>query len=243
MIPPDHSDVEIYAGTDFSDEWEWFADGAGVDFTGCTATFALKVCPTDAVPLVAVSTTPSLSGSIVLGTAANGNAGIVMLNLSPAATASLVYPVAHGDLVITMSDGTKQEFLQIDAQIFGPLYMGAGQAASGGLPAPAGPPGAPGPGPGKTIAAALYSVQPGDYWLRADTTNNDVVFLLPAAGNGEGDSRTFTWFKGTHNMIVRSPSANMQDPQFPQNLTNQFVTNSGSVTVTWDAADNEWVPT
>jgi hypothetical protein len=243
MIPPDHSDIEIYAGTDFSSEWEWYADGNGVDFTGCTAAFAMRVCPTDALPLVAVTTTPSPSGSIVLGTAANQNAGIVILNLSAAATASLVYPVAHGDLVITMTDGTKQEFLQIDAFIFGPLYMGPGQASSGGLPAPAGPPGMPGPGPGKTISAALYPVQPADYWLRADTTNNDVTFLLPAAGSGEGDSRTFTWFKGTHNMIVKSPSANMQDPQAPQSLVSQFVTNSGSVTFTWDAAESEWVPT
>ena len=99
--------------------WNWISGGAPVDFTGCTAAFALRVAPSDPAPLLAVSTTPNASGYIALGTVAGPLAvGLVQLTLLRAGNVLLTCAVCHGDLLITMSDGSVIEFLRVDADVF-----------------------------------------------------------------------------------------------------------------------------
>jgi hypothetical protein len=111
-----YEEIDLSTVADYvPDPWWWFADGVGVDFTACTARLSLRVVPTDPAPLIAISTTPSSSGSIVLGTPLGGNAGLVQILISKTALAPLVVPVLHGELVITFADGSEYEFVHIDA--------------------------------------------------------------------------------------------------------------------------------
>lgn len=248
MIPPDRATIDLYAGTDDSFEWEWVADGVGVDFSGCTATFSLFSVP-GTTPLLTVSTTAGPSGGIQLGTFASEMAGRlargqVLLTILAAATSAMTTAASHGDLVITMSDGTQQEFLAIDANFHGPLFLGT-PGPSGGIAAPAGPPGLPGPGPGRTISSPVpYLVLASDYWLRADLRANNVTFELGVA-KGDGDSRTFTVEQGAggaFNAIVASTTGvNLKGPQAPWPLLQQYAFNGGSVTFTWSSTTSEWI--
>lgn len=99
--------------------WNWIAGGVPVDFTGCTAVFALRVTPSDASPLLQISTTPTANGQLVLGTASGSPlaAGLVQLTLKKAVNQTLVVPEAHGEVILTMSDSSLVEFLRIDAEI------------------------------------------------------------------------------------------------------------------------------
>jgi hypothetical protein len=116
--PPFETEIDLSTVADFTpDPWWWFADGVGVDFTGCTAELALRVSPTDLAPLLVISTTATSSGLIVLGTLAGENLGLVLVAINHSALAGVVYPVAHGELLITMSDGSVVEFLRVTARI------------------------------------------------------------------------------------------------------------------------------
>jgi hypothetical protein len=113
--PPFYGKIDLFQYADFVQQWWWIADGLGVDFTDCTASFALRVSPSDAAPLLAVSTTATSSGSILLGTNAGNTAGLVQLNIDASVITPLVARVAHGDLLITMSNGEVVEFGHLDA--------------------------------------------------------------------------------------------------------------------------------
>ena len=57
-----------------------------VDLTSCTARMMIRTLPSDAAPLVSLTSTLSASGQIVLG----GVAGTVALNITKTATALLI---------------------------------------------------------------------------------------------------------------------------------------------------------
>jgi hypothetical protein len=215
LAPADSSRIDVTQGCDSSDSWPWFADGVPVDLGGCHAVFAPKVCPTDTAPLFTVTDVPSPAGSIVLGT--GPTAGSVTLNLSAATTAGLTCPVFHGHLVITMTDGTQQDFMAIDGYVDGV-------------------------GPGKDIVGpTTYYVQPGDFWLRCDCTAGDVDIVLPNAGTGDGQTLTCLLRKGAGRMLVTSPVVNILSEQ-AGTLVSQLVFQGrgSSVTVSWNATDSEW---
>jgi hypothetical protein len=115
--PPVRSKIRLYQYADFEEQWWWIADGLGVDFTGCTASLALRATPQDTAPLLQVSTTANAAGQITLGTNGGGNAGLVQLVIFRAAINPLSVRVAHGDLLITMANGLVQEFAEILALI------------------------------------------------------------------------------------------------------------------------------
>lgn len=112
-------DVEIWIPTDADGawQWNWIAGGAPVDMTGCTATLNLSITPDDAAPTLSVSTTANAAGLLTLGTAGGSNAGLVALALYHANNATLTAPVLHGDLVITLANGTEQVFLRVTAYV------------------------------------------------------------------------------------------------------------------------------
>jgi hypothetical protein len=119
--------IAIAQFADCQKTWNWISGGVPVDFAGCTAVFDLRSAPSDVAPLISLSTTPSDSGSIVLGTADDGNAGLVQLNFSKAATSGLLVSMGHGDLLVTFPyvglsehppPGPTWLLLAIDAEIF-----------------------------------------------------------------------------------------------------------------------------
>lgn len=110
----------INARAAFSRTFFVYGAGRGIDFTGCTAVLALRIVPDDATPLLRITTTPNAEGSIVLGTPTNAlGPGAVEINFTPLATTGLdVATVAHGDLLVTWSDGSGPfEVMTVDAFI------------------------------------------------------------------------------------------------------------------------------
>jgi hypothetical protein len=185
VIPPETDELEIYGGVDFEDEWWWIANGSGVDFTGCSATFSLRVVPSDETPIVTVTDVRSAPGWIELGT--GENAGLVRLHLYAAATSAFVYPVAHGNLVLTMSDGSTQLFQSLDARI----YPQPNPAAAAPPPEmPVIPP-----------ASTQLSYDSPD--VLVDTTVGDVHLVWPVTGI-DGKVITFAVIAGAHKPVLHT---------------------------------------
>jgi len=100
-----------------------------------------------------------------------------------------------------------------------------------------------GPGPGKTVSALTYAVQPGDSWLRADATQNSVTFQLAAAGTYESEPHTFVTALGQGVVSFTSPSENIIDPQTGNLVDSVTLTGIGqSVSIGWDATELVWMP-
>lgn len=131
-LPPPIVDGEFPAevplflcpGTDVTLCLFWQSDYGGtqtlgpVDFTGATATLAIRTNPSDATPLVAISTTPNAQGSIVLS--GSFGAGTVLATIPKSWTAMLAYGRAHFDLLIQWANGAITEFAR-GAVIIGPI--------------------------------------------------------------------------------------------------------------------------
>ena len=88
-----------------------------VDFTGASATMAWRVSPTDASPLLAVSTAPSAAGSLVLGPVAMGPsgavpAGAIQANVSRASLGAAISGItlAWYDLLIVWANGQTTDY-------------------------------------------------------------------------------------------------------------------------------------
>ena len=108
--PPFYSQGTLFTNSDFQSEiYTWFADGVGVDFTGCSAALAFRVVPTDAAPLFTATT-------ITLGTATL-NPGQVSYTVARASSAGVTAPVVHGDLLITDSLGKVIQFAHVTLAI------------------------------------------------------------------------------------------------------------------------------
>lgn len=109
--PPFYARDRIFTVADYqSPVWTWYADGTPVDFTGCTATCAFRVSPTDAAPLFVATT-------IALGTPSS-NPGQVSFSVARASLVGVTAPVAHGDLLIAWPGGGRvTEFAHIDLDI------------------------------------------------------------------------------------------------------------------------------
>jgi hypothetical protein len=112
--PPFVSRDTAFTFTDFQSEiFTWYADGVGVDLTGCSAALSFRVAPDDAEPILVAST-------ITLGTTAGGNAGQVSYTIARAQLEALAPPVpalVRGDLLITETDGKVIEFAHIELAI------------------------------------------------------------------------------------------------------------------------------
>lgn len=119
-------DLQLDAICDESLTFTWYQDGAiyvdGVvtgtptDLTGAAARLMIRNLPTDATPLVSISTTSTSSGGIVLG----GPAGTVEITITKAALSALeAGDQANYDLLIDWSNGTTTKLLS------GAAYVGA----------------------------------------------------------------------------------------------------------------------
>lgn len=113
--------VDQYA--DYSQFVIWTAGGVAVNYAGATASLEIRQNPTDATPLLTVTTTPSASGYIVFGPTSTLPAGAVQINLSHAATASLSPPVPPAQpprytLLITWPNGFVQAFATGQVVVF-----------------------------------------------------------------------------------------------------------------------------
>ncbi len=86
------------------------AAGAAINWNGATARMMIRVQPTDAVPLVSITTTPSASGGIVLGTISNVP-GALQFTIKKAITGGLTITKAGYDLFVDWTDGTSTELL------------------------------------------------------------------------------------------------------------------------------------
>lgn len=98
-------------------QFTWTAGGAPVNFTGAAARLMIRNQPTDAAPLISISTTPNTSGSIALG----GSAGTIGVTVTKLAT-STVNPtnttlLAQYDLLIDWANGTTTKFASGTAYI------------------------------------------------------------------------------------------------------------------------------
>lgn len=185
MIPPDVEDeIEIYGGTEFTGEWWWLANGSGVDFAGCSGTFSLRVAP-DEDAIVTVTDVASAAGWLELGT--GESAGLVRLHLAAAWTSAFVYPVAHGNIVLTMTDGKPITFKALDAKIY-PVPSGGGATP---------PPQMPLIPPDST----QLSYDNPDVML--DTTAGDVDLVLPVAGV-DGKELSYTVVAGAHVPVLHT---------------------------------------
>lgn len=103
--PPFFASDKLFTFADYqSPVWTWFADGTPVNFAGCTAALGFRVAPDDPAPLFQASV-------ITLGI------GAVSFTIARAELAGVTATVVHGDLLITMSDGTIVEFAHIDLEI------------------------------------------------------------------------------------------------------------------------------
>ena len=103
--PPFITRDRAYTFADYqSPIYNWFANGIGVDFAGCTATLAFRVSPADPAPLFEAAT-------ITLAT------GAVSYVIARASFVGVTAPIVHGDLLITMSLGQVVEFAHIDLEI------------------------------------------------------------------------------------------------------------------------------
>lgn len=111
-----HDDLEVDQYTAFVFQYEeWDAGGNPVVFAGATATLKARVDPSDAAPILSISTTPTADGVIVLGPVTNGPygtvpPGVVQVNISAARTAQFTFPVANYDLFITFAGFDPEEF-------------------------------------------------------------------------------------------------------------------------------------
>jgi hypothetical protein len=87
-----------------------------VNLTGYTARLMIRVNPTDAVPIVSISTTPNAQGSIVLQPIIGGvaQAGMIQVNINNATTATmptgLSAPMSY-DLDLTTPLATVIDFM------------------------------------------------------------------------------------------------------------------------------------
>jgi hypothetical protein len=120
-MPIENIDLEIDQYADFVITYFFLASGGSlpVNLTGYTAQLMIRNTPTDATPIVSISTTPNAQGSIVLG----GAAGSVAVSINHATTATLVGNSLMGhDILLTAPGGQVISFLH------GRVFVTAGNA-------------------------------------------------------------------------------------------------------------------
>ena len=112
-------DLQLDAATDFAETFTWYQQGANVtggivtagnpvNLSNATARLMVRQNPTDAAPLISLTTTETSSGGITLG----GSAGTVVVIITKAALAGILAgTVALYDLFIDWANGTSTKFL------------------------------------------------------------------------------------------------------------------------------------
>ena len=91
-----------------------------VNLAGFTAKLMIRLSPTDAAPLVSVSTTPNAQGSIVLQPTIGGvvQTGMIQVNVNNATTATLPSNVVMGyDLELTDTLGKVTDFMAVYVRV------------------------------------------------------------------------------------------------------------------------------
>lgn len=124
-------DLQLDADCGFSETFQWYQDdgalvvdgavesGTPVDLTGATAQLMIRSLPTDASPLVSISTTPSSSGSIVLG----GALGTIVVAIAASALTAFVGGLQAGyDLLIFWPTGASPTKLLSGSAFVAPTY-------------------------------------------------------------------------------------------------------------------------
>ena len=85
-----------------------------VNLSGFSATLMIRVTPTDAAPVVSISTTPNGQGSIVLQPVIGGvtQTGMIQVKINNATTATLTPNIVMGyDLTLTDPLGVVTDFM------------------------------------------------------------------------------------------------------------------------------------